>query len=65
MKIKINGQETETAAANIAELAANLHLPEQGVAIALNQQMIPRSLWVETPLAESAQVVIIKAACGG
>ena len=32
---------------------------------ALNNRMIPRADWGDTPLEEGASVVIIKAACGG
>ena len=36
-----------------------------GVAMALNNRMIPRADWGDTPLEEGASIVIIKAACGG
>ena len=52
-------------AQNIAELAAELNLPEAGVAIATNNQMVPRSDWADTAIEEGANIVIIKAACGG
>ncbi|MCR5394596.1 MAG: sulfur carrier protein ThiS [Bacteroidales bacterium] len=65
MNIQINGKETATTAATVAELAAQMQLPEQGVAIAVGNQMVPRAAWADTPLAEGARVTIIKAACGG
>lgn len=65
MKIIVNGKETETNAANVGQLAQQLQLPAKGVAVAVNNKMAPRTAWDDTPLAEGAQVVIIKAACGG
>ena len=50
---------------NVASLAQQLELPEQGVAVALNNRMIPRSQWAEQEIKEGDSLVIIKAACGG
>ena len=46
-------------------LALQLALPQQGVAVALNNRMIPRSQWAEQEIKEGDSLVIIKAACGG
>ena len=48
MKIKVNNKETElTQGNNVASLAQQLELPQQGVAVAINNRMIPRSQWAE------------------
>ena len=76
MKIKVNNKETElTQGNNVASLAQQLELPQQGVAVAinnrmiprsqLNNRMIPRSQWAEQEIKEGDSLVIIKAACGG
>ena len=66
MRILVNNQETELTAGNtIADLAAQLELPAQGVAIAVNNRMVPRASWGEHALQEGDSLVIIKAACGG
>lgn len=65
MTIKINGKQTESKSANLGQLAEELELPAQGVAIALSGKMIPRQNWADTPLPEGADVFIIKAAYGG
>ena len=65
MKVTINNQPTETAACDLSELAAELALPARGVAVAVQNRMIPRTEWATTPLAEGISIVIIKAACGG
>ena len=65
MKITINNKEMDTASPTLLRLAEELALPASGVAMALNNRMIPRANWGDTPLEEGASVVIIKAACGG
>lgn len=65
MVISINGKPTETSASNLAELASELSLPRAGVAMALNAKMVQRANWENTPLVEGAEIIIIKAACGG
>lgn len=66
MKIQVNNKETElTQGNNVASLAQQLKLPQQGVAVALNNHMIPRSQWAEQEIKEGDSLVIIKAACGG
>ncbi len=51
--------------ASLQQLAETLQMPDKGVAVAVNNQMIPRTKWPETILQENDQVVVIKAACGG
>ncbi len=65
MDININNKKTNVTSTNLQELAQEMNLPEKGVAIAISNQMIPRTEWANTPIAEGADVVIIKAACGG
>jgi len=65
MKVIINNKETNTEATTLAGLAVELALPAKGVAVAISNQMVPRSAWEATALAEGANIVIIKAACGG
>ena len=65
MKIQINNKEVETKALNLSELAQEMALPEKGVAVAVNNKMVPRAQWADTALTGGIAVVIIKAACGG
>lgn len=65
MNIIINNKETMTSAKNLRELALELNLPERGVAVAVSNKMVPRTEWEQTLIAEGANIVIIKAACGG
>lgn len=65
LHLTINNQPKETAASNLAALAAELQLPERGVAVAINNRIAPRADWSNTPLHEGDAVTVIKAAFGG
>ncbi|MBR4266701.1 MAG: sulfur carrier protein ThiS [Bacteroidales bacterium] len=65
MKISVNSKDVETSAANIAALVTELNLPNNGIAIASDNVMIPRTQWEKTPVKENMRLIIIKAACGG
>lgn len=66
MNIKVNNKMvTVPEGSSLFQLAQRLELPEKGVAVAVNNQMVPRADWLDKKLAENDQVVVIKAACGG
>lgn len=65
MILKVNNQSFETKATTLSELATEMALPAQGVAIAINNCMVPRAEWTKYVLNEGLQIIIIKAACGG
>lgn len=66
MKVQVNSKEVDlTDASTLSQLTAQLELPVAGIAIAVNNQMIPRTEWDGFVLHESDNLTIIKAACGG
>lgn len=65
MKVTINNKEAETQAKTIRELAQELDLPATGVAVAISNEMVPRDEWENTLITEGADIVIVKAFCGG
>ena len=65
MKVNINNKETETQALNIKQLAEELNLPATGVAVANSNNMVPRDELETTKILEGADIVIVKAFCGG
>ncbi len=65
MEILINNEKKQTEAVNVIELAAELQLPERGVAIAINNSIVTRDKWEATRISEGDNVTIIKAAFGG
>ncbi|HAZ66079.1 MAG TPA: thiamine biosynthesis protein ThiS [Opitutae bacterium] len=66
MRIILNDQPRETVSTNLAMLLSELDLAhEPGVAAAVSGQVIPRSQWAETRLADGVQILVIRAAQGG
>ena len=65
MKIKVNNKEVETIASNLLKLSQELELPTIGIAVAVNNRMIPRTEWEQFVLNEHDELIIIKAVCGG
>lgn len=65
MHVLINNELTPTEAVNVAELAEQLQLPQRGVALAVNQTIIPRTEWTSTVIMPNDNITIIKAAFGG
>ncbi len=68
MQIRLNGKEKSIEAQiNICELLIELELdPEQsGIAVAINREVIPKTLWKETEICENSEVEIIRAVQGG
>ena len=54
MKVTINNQQQELEA-----------MPDKGVALAINNEMVPREQWAERHICEGDDIVILKAFCGG
>ncbi len=65
MTLTVNNQMMETTSPTLSALAMELQLPAQGVAMAVNNSLVPKAEWENCILKEGMQVIIIKAACGG
>lgn len=66
MKVKVNNKEMDLdSTISLHQLAGQLELPDKGVAMAVNNKMIPRTEWEVFSVQENDSIVIIKAACGG
>lgn len=66
MKIKINNSEAAVAeGATVADIAREQQLPDKGVAVAVNNEMVARADWGGRVLKEGDDIVILKAFCGG
>lgn len=63
----INQQKSLLQAATLADLAQQLALPTQGVALVLNRQLLPRALWAQTQLPEETDhhIEIFQLVAGG
>ncbi|MCT4560896.1 MAG: sulfur carrier protein ThiS [Crocinitomicaceae bacterium] len=66
MKIRFNDKWVEIAEQNLADfLTAEGLEQKQGIAVAINDEVIPRSEWNQTQIEENDQLLIITAAAGG
>ncbi len=65
MKVTVNNREVETAASNLLLLSQQLNLPPAGIAVAVNNRIVPRSEWENSPISQGDSLIIIKAVCGG
>lgn len=65
MIVIVNEEKIELNGTTVADLAAQMNLPEKGVAVAVAKQMVPRSEWPNCKLQEGAEIIVIRAASGG
>jgi sulfur carrier protein len=65
MKLKVNDQEVESGATTLSLFSLEQNLPATGIAVAVNNRMVPRTEWDSYTLNEGDRILIIKAVCGG
>jgi sulfur carrier protein len=65
MNIIVNNSPCETTATTLAQLAAEQRLPQGGVAVAVNNQLVPRTNWDSFALQDGQKITILKAFSGG
>jgi sulfur carrier protein len=66
MKVLLNGEPTELeTGATVATALDALELPDRGVAVAVDAQVVPRGEWPEHELNEGARVEVLRAIQGG
>jgi len=65
MKIRLNGAEHETAAADVAALVGELELPMKAVLVEHNLRALHPREWPETRLADGDRVEILRVVAGG
>jgi sulfur carrier protein len=66
VRATINGQAREFAEdLTLGEMLRDLGIATEGIAVAVNGRVIPRTLLREHPLDEGAEIEIIQAVAGG
>ena len=66
MNLIINNEQKQFSGKNISELVRVLNLPAiRGIALAVNEKVVPRTEWEKFELKENDKVVLIKATQGG
>jgi thiamine biosynthesis protein ThiS len=66
MKLVLNGEPAEAPdAVTVAAFLDRLGLPQKGVAVERNREIVPRSLYASTQLGEGDRVEIVQFVGGG
>ena len=66
MNVIVNGEPTELASgATVEAVLASLELPDRGVAVAVDAEVVPRGEWPAHELSEGARVEVVRAIQGG
>ena len=65
MRVTVNGEQREVAAASVDALLGELEYEGTHFAIALNYDVLPKSKWAETRLNSGDEIEIITPRQGG
>ena len=66
MMVQVNGEATLVAdGLTVEELVAVIGCGRRGVAVAVNEEVVPRSLWADAALSPEDRVEVLRAAQGG
>lgn len=66
MELFVNTEKRTFAGSNLAELMRELQMiATNGIALAVNEQVVPRSGWDQYELKNNDKIIIIKATQGG
>lgn len=66
MELNVNDERYSFDGENVLDLIRVLNLEQKkGIALALNNAIVPKQHWNETPLEENDTILIITAAAGG
>ena len=66
MNVIVNGTPTELAdGATVESVLATLDVPDRGVAVAVDAEVVPRGEWPAHELHDGARVEILRAIQGG
>ena len=66
MNVLVNGRPTELeSGATVESVLAVLDVPDRGVAVAVDAEVVPRGKWPEHQLSEGARVEVLRAIQGG
>jgi sulfur carrier protein len=66
VQVWINGEERELAdGARVRDALAALGAPQNGVAVAVDGEVVPRADWSSVALADGARIEVLTAVQGG
>ncbi len=64
-RIRLNGEERDVRAQTVAALVEELGLAHRYIAIERNREVVPKSAWASTPVAEGDRIEIVQMIGGG
>ena len=66
MNVGVNGERRELAeGTSVEEIVRRFTEAERGVAVAVDGEVVPRSAWAATALADGQQLEVLRAVQGG
>jgi sulfur carrier protein len=66
VRLMVNGDSREVAGdPTVALLVATITVERRGVAVAVNGEVVPRSMWADAGLRDGDRVEVLTAAQGG
>lgn len=65
MKILVNGVERDCEESTLAELVATITSAQSGIAVAVNDVVIPRHQWPTVAMEDGARIEVVTAVQGG
>jgi len=66
MNLFVNGEPASAAEGDTVEtLLEQMGLPQKGVAVERNREIVPRSLYATTPIADGDRIEIVQFVGGG
>jgi sulfur carrier protein len=66
MRVLVNGEPAELEpGATVQSALATLDVPERGVAVAVDAEVVPRGQWPDHELSEGARIEVLRAIQGG
>ena len=65
MTVSVNGKMREVTAVTVADLIGLLNLPSERIALERNLEIVSRSAWAQTAIAEGDKFEIVQFVGGG
>jgi sulfur carrier protein len=63
--ITLNGKPAEAEGLTVAELLERMEVPDRGVAVAVDAEVVPRGEWTTHVVEDGASVEVVTAVQGG
>ncbi len=63
--MRLNGELVSSFEGSVDALIVSMNIRREGVAVAINGEIVPRSEWASTKIEPQAEIEIVTAAAGG